>query len=360
MTEACRKQWKLLDSPRGEALYQRIRAEAERARRALSTEEQTTMSVAWNGKHAELQVTADMFERGAETLLQRLRTPVIRALKDSGVDVNQLDSIVLVGGATRMPVVRRAVTKMFGRFPDSRLNPDEAVALGAAVQAGLKQRDFALKEIVLTDVCPYTLGIEISELVPGVGLRGGIFAPLIERNTVVPASRSRQFSTLTDGQTIVQLRVYQGEARQVADNIRLGELKVPVPPRRAGEVSVDCRFSYDISGLLEIDVHVPITDERHQLVIFEDEEGMKGAEVQQRRARLAAIKIHPRDDAVNRATLARAARCYEELLGEPREQVGRWISQFEAALERQNPREIDGARQSFNNALDGVDGKVFL
>lgn len=360
MLESCRQQWRLPETPRSELLHQRVRAEAERARRQLSSQEQVTMSIAWNDKQAEHQVTTEAFERAAEPLLQRLRDPVVRALKDGGLDVSQLDSIVLVGGATRMPSVRRAVTKMFGRFPDSRLNPDEAVALGAAVQAGLKARDAALKEIVLTDVCPYTLGIEISEPVPGVGLRGGLFAPLIERNTVVPASRSKMFSTLTDGQTFVQVNVYQGEARQVTDNVKLGELKVPVPPRRAGEVSIDCRFSYDVSGLLEIDVHVPSTDERHQLVIFDDQDGMKREEVQQRREKLAALKVHPRDQDANRAALARAARCFEESLGEPRELVGRWTSQFEAVLERQHPREIEAARTALMQALDTVDGKVFL
>ncbi|WP_129647360.1 Hsp70 family protein [Peristeroidobacter agariperforans] len=360
MLESCRQQWHLPDTPRSELLYQRVRAEAERARRLLSSEEQTTMSISWNDKHAEHLVSTEQFERAAETLLQRLRVPVVRALKDGGIDASQLDSIVLVGGATRMPIVRRAVTRMFGRFPDSRLNPDEAVALGAAVQAGLKQRDAALNEIVLTDVCPYTLGIEISEVVAGVGLRGGLFAPLIERNTIVPASRSKQFSTLTDGQTFVHVNVYQGEARQVSDNVKLGELKVPVPPRRAGEVNIDCRFSYDVSGLLEIDVHVPLTDERHQLVILDDEDGTQREEVQQRRERLAALKIHPRDQDANRVALSRAARCFEESLGERRELVGRWMSQFEAVLERQDPREIEMARNAFMKALDGVDGEVFL
>jgi molecular chaperone HscC len=360
MLESCRQQWHLPDTPRSELLYQRVRAEAERARRQLSSDERTTMSIAWNDKQAEHQLSTEQFERAAEPLLQRLREPVVRALKDGGIDVGQLDSIVLVGGATRMPIVRRAVTKMFGRFPDSRLNPDEAVALGAAVQAGLKQRDAALNEIVLTDVCPYTLGIEVAEPVAGVGLRSGLFAPLIERNTVVPASRSKNFSTLTDAQTFVQVNIFQGESRQVSDNIKLGELKVPVPPRRAGEVSIDCRFSYDISGLLEIDVHVPLTNERHQLVILDDADGVKREEVQQRRERLAALKIHPRDQDANRAALARASRCFEESLGERRELVGRWTSQFEAVLERQDPREIDTARDAFMKALDGIDGEVFL
>ena len=361
MLEHCRKEWRLPpNSPRSAALYQRVRAEAERTRRALSQAEQATMSVAYNGKVAELAIAADVFEQSCESLMQRLRDPVVRALKDGGIDVNQLDSIVMVGGATRMPLVRRAVTKMFGRFPDTRLNPDEAVALGAAVQAGLKQRDAALKEVVLTDVCPYTLGVEIAEMVRGAGLRGGIFAPIIERNTIVPASRSKQFTTLVDGQPYVKVDVYQGEARLVSDNVKLGQLNVPVPPRPAGEVAIDCRFSYDISGLLEIDVHVPMTDEHHQLVILDDSEGMSSEEVQRRRERLAALKMHPREEHANVAALARGARCFEEALGDERAMIGRWILQFEGTLERQIPREIEQARTALMKALDSIDGKVFL
>src|SRR6202041_3178617 len=136
----------------------------------------------------------------------------VRALRDSNVDLDQLKEVVLVGGATRMPIVRRAVTRMFGRFPATDLNPDEAVALGAAVQAGLKARDAALKEVVMTDVCPYTLGVGVGERRPDGTIRSGIFAPIIERNTVVPTSRFKTFSTVEAGQRTVRFNVYQGEA----------------------------------------------------------------------------------------------------------------------------------------------------
>ena len=353
------KGWDLTARPQSGVLYERVRVQAERARRELTSADTATLRINWKDRIVEHEITTESFERSAEPLLQRLREPVLRALSDGNIHADHLDAIILVGGATRMPIVRRAVTKMFGRFPDTRLNPDEAVALGAAVQAGLKARDAALKEVVLTDVCPYTLGIEISETVQGASMRGGIFAPIIERNTVVPASRSRVFSTMHDGQVIVELNVYQGESRLVSENVHLGKLHVPVPRRRAGEVAIDCRFSYDISGLLEIDVHVPLTDERHQLVILDDKT-MSEAEVDKRRTELAAYKTHPRDQDANRAALARAARCYEQLLGEERAQVGQWISTFEAVLERQNPREIEASRTAFLKALDTIDGKSFL
>jgi molecular chaperone HscC len=358
--DACRMQWNMPEKSQNPLLYQKVRLEAERARRMLSSSEEATLSVVWNGKTADIPISTSDFEKRAEPLLQRLRDPVVRALKDGGIDPAELGSIVLVGGATRMPIVRRTVTKMFGRFPDTRLNPDEAVALGAAIQAGLKERDQALNEIVLTDVCPYSLGVEVSEPIAGAGLRNGLFEPIIERNTIVPASRSKLFHTLADGQSFLNINVYQGESRSVSENVKLGELRVPVPRKPAGQVSVDCRFTYDVSGLLEVDVHVPLTSEQFQLVIHDQEGDMDTNEVARRREQLAALKVHPREQEANRAALARAARCFEELLGDQRSQVGRWISQFESALERQDPREIALSREAFMKALDTVDGKVFL
>jgi molecular chaperone HscC len=159
----------LTERPRSGALYQHMRAQAETARRALSSAEQASMRLKQGERMLEHVISAMEFEKLAEPLLQRLREPVLRALKDGDIHSDQLDAVVLIGGSTRMPIVRRTVAKMFGRFPETGVNPDEAVALGAAVQAGLKARDSALKEVVLTDVCPYTLGVEVSEMVAGSG-----------------------------------------------------------------------------------------------------------------------------------------------------------------------------------------------
>jgi len=231
------------------AAYQRVREQAERCRRALSSAPEATMRVVWKDQEFKHTVSEAQFEKSAEALIERLRTPVLRALRDSEIRVDTLSEIVLVGGATRMPIVRRAVTKMFGRFPAAHINPDEAVALGAAVQAGLKARDAGLREVVLTDVCPYSLGVDTSERT-ATGLRSGIFAPIIERNTLIPASRERSFSPVDDQQTKVTFTVYQGESRNVNDNIALGNVSIPVPPGNASQTQVNVRFSYDINGLL--------------------------------------------------------------------------------------------------------------
>jgi molecular chaperone HscC len=259
-----------------------------------------------------------------------------------------------------MPVVRRAVTRMFGRFPAITVNPDEAVALGAAVMAGLKSRDEAIREVVMTDVCPYTLGVDSCARLPDGSVKSGLFSPVIERNTVVPASRVRTFRTLEAGQKTVVFKVLQGESRHVSENLQIGEIDIPMPPKSPAGTQLECRFSYDINGLIEVDLHVPVSGERRQLVIVDEDEGPGGDDLIKLREALAAIKIHPREAGPNRSALARASRLYETTLGATREWVGLLISEFETVLDRQDPRAIEPARMSLLKSLDTLEGETFL
>lgn len=337
-----------------------VRHAAERCRRALSKADAAPFALTWNGRTHETEVTGAEFEAQAKPLLARLRDPVLRSLRDSGVRVDALSEVVLVGGATRMPIVRRTITRMFGRFPNAAVHPDHAVALGAAVQAGLKARDAALDEIRLTDVSPFTLGVDTAVPDGRGGLRPGVFSPVIERNTPVPASRVQTYNTVQDNQTQVEFNIYQGEARDVRLNVHLGRLRVPVPRGPAGSVELECRFSYDTSSLLEVDVHVPTSGLAKNLVILDGEDEMPAAELEKRRAALAALKRHPREEAANTALLARAARAYEGFIGDRREAVGHWIAQFEAVLDAQDPRRIEEARGQLTAALDELEGERYL
>lgn len=341
------------------ALYQRLREAAERARRALTDSSPAEFGFVWKDRDRRFEVTADAFEQECEALLNRLRDPVLRSLRDSNMAFEALDEIILVGGATRMPLVRKAVTRMFGRFPSTSVNPDEAVARGAAVQAALKARDADLREVVLTDVCPYTLGVASAERHMGGRIVDGIFSPVLERNCVVPASREEVFSTLVDNQTAVRFPIYQGESRWVKDNVYLGEVTVPVPRAKAGATPITCRFSYDINGLLEVDLFVAETGARQQLVIV-DREGMSDAELATRRKELEKLKVHPRESDAIKATLARAGRCYEDRIGPERDYVGQLISQFEGVIEQQDPRACEEARVELSQILDRLEGKTFL
>ncbi|MDH7973330.1 molecular chaperone HscC [Sphingomonas sp. AR_OL41] len=337
-----------------------LRGAAERARRALTDADSATFTITAGEEQTSAVITADAFEQAAEPLLTRLRDPVLRSLRDSNIRAEDLSEIVLVGGSTRMPVVRRAITRMFGRFPNMTVNPDEAVALGAGVQAGLLSRDAALDEIRLSDVCPFTLGVEVNEQDARGVVRGGIFSPIIERNTPIPASRVRRYSNAQDNQTTITLNIFQGEARLVEGNVRLGSLPMAVPPRPRGHVAVDCRFSYDTSGLLEVDVEIVGTGMKQNLVIVDEVYAPSEIELAERRAALAALKVHPRDESANAALMARATRCYESFVGERREMIGHWIGTFESALDQQEPRAIAKLRDELTAALDQLEGERYL
>jgi molecular chaperone HscC len=335
-----------------------MREAAERTRRTLSDHDYADFQFVWKGEQHKCEITADEFEKQAEGLINRLREPVLRALRDGGIRSKELSEVVLVGGGTRMPLVRKTVTRLFGRFPNHSLHPDHAVALGAAVQAGLRTRNNDLKEVRMTDVCPFSLGVNSSERDQYGNMRTGIFTPIIERNRTIPTSKMQYFSTVVDNQREVRFGIYQGEARDVASNVKLGEVTVKIPAKPAGHVSVECRFSYDVSGLLEVDIHVPETGKREQVLL--GSEGLEKGDFEARRKMLSQLKIHPRDDTVNAAMMARAKRCFESLLGGERDYVGQLLLRFEGVLDRQEVREIEEFREYLKSELDRIEGERYL
>lgn len=342
-----------LSSERRAALLKRA---AEKTRHQLSTAREAEFTVTIGEERLATSVREEELERVCADLLQRLRDPVIRSLRDCGMDAGQLSEVVLVGGATRMPIVRRAITRMFGRFPDTTVHPDHAVALGACIQAGLLARDAALDEVRITDVCPYTLGIDIVQTDQYGNMQEGIFSPIIERNIPVPTSRVRRYRTVSANQQKIELNIFQGESRTVASNIKLGTLAVPVPPRPAGAINVDVRFSYDSSGLLEIDATVLETGLTRNLVIIDEEERPDQSEIEKRRKVLAGLKLHPREAAENIALIAQAERLYEDFIGERRKWMGVGLSQFLGALDSQDPHHIAEARTALLDLITSLEG----
>ncbi|WP_209349195.1 Hsp70 family protein [Pontixanthobacter sp. CEM42] len=328
---------------------------AERCRRALTTAHEADFSITIDDETFTTRITTEEFEETVEPLIRRLRDPVLRSLRDTGIDVKSLSEVVLVGGATRMPVARKALTRMFGRFPNHTVHPDHAVALGAAVQAGLLSNDQGLEEIRITDVAPFTLGIDSSDEDAHGQIHTGIFSPIIERNTPVPVSRMQVYSTMQANQTRIEIGVYQGEARDVRNNVKLGGMSVRVPPKPRGEEIVEVRFTYDTSGLLEVDTHVPSTGLTKNLIIVDEEDKRSKNEIASSRKALEKLKVHPRDEAENIAAMARAERCYEGFTGDVRDAIGGWITAFKGALDKQDPRIIADARKQLLAALDEIE-----
>ncbi|WP_198919995.1 molecular chaperone HscC [Pseudomonas chlororaphis] len=308
-----------------------------------------TQSLSWHHGDRSYEWTLDeaLALKIWEPLLARLRAPIEQALRDARLKPRDLDSLVLVGGATRMPAVQQMVATLFGRLPYRHLDPDTIVALGAATQAACKARDGAIEELILTDVCPYTLGISTSR---GEQVSGA-FSPIIERNTVIPTSRVQQFYTTHPHQAFIRIAVYQGERPWVRDNIFIDSFDVPLTPSEQIQ-SLDVRFSYDINGLLEVDVTLLASGERHSHSIDRSPTGLDAQSRQASHERLTALKIHPRDALPNRTLLARLERAWAQSLGDEREQIADWLGTFTAVLGGQQPTEIASHRTQLNKALD--------
>ncbi len=328
---------------------------AEELKQTLSAQDSATAQLAFAGETYRWQLDGETFAGQAAGLLSRLKKTVVQVLQDAQFDPRDLDHVILVGGATRMALVRQLATRMFGRFPRNELNPDEVVALGAGVQAGLIAEDRALDDIVLTDVMPYSLGVAVARRLEGGKTDDGYFMPLIERNAFVPVSVVETVETMSDNQDHIVIAVYQGEARRVSDNLLLDRMTVPVPARRAGEVKIDVRFTYTLDGILEVECKVQGESTASTLIIEKAPGVLSEEEIAERLRQLDGLKMHPRDVPENRQLLAEASRRYEQLLGQRRQLIDHYATQFEMALNRQDVRAIAAARDELRRALDMLD-----
>ena len=333
----------------------RVRNAVEAAKIELSRSDSASVTFRNGEETHRWQCSRDRFAELSKPLLDRLWNPVQRAMRDARLASRDLDAVLLVGGATRTPMVRSLVGRMLGQLPSSHLDPDKVVAMGAAIHAAMAAEDAALEDRVLTDVAPFTLGIETSMELERKKIVSGRFAPIIERNTLIPASRSEQFSTVENNQTVIEVPVYQGESRLVTNNVYLGKMEVSVPRMRAGEAVIDVRFTYDVNGILEVEVTVEKTGVKKRLVIEGNPGVMTQEQIEARFKELAPLKLHPRENMENRTMLARAERLYEEALGELREFIAEYMRVFETALGSQDPAVIDEARSNLSEFLDDVE-----
>lgn len=327
-----------------------LRKAAEKCKCAFSEGDEACMCCTVGNRPYIMHLTLGEYEQACEPLLQKLRRPIERSLRDANVTLDDIDQIVLVGGATKLPVVRRFVRKLFNRAPCVRINPDEAVALGAALQCGMKARDKEIKEVVLTDVCPFTLGTEV--LVDnGVFEEDGHYLPIIERNTVIPVSRTQTVYTAQDNQTRVNVKVLQGESRVAQNNLLLGEISIAVPPGPKGRESIDITYTYDVNSLLEVDVLVRSTGKRRKLLIQSGVNKLSDEEATARMEQLQYLKQNPREEEANRLILLRGERLYEEATSDQRVAIDRAMMDFERALKKQDRIEIEKARKRLSEFL---------
>ncbi len=310
------------------------------------------MSVKINNEIYEMELSLHDYEKALEPLYERIRIPVKKSLSDAHLKLSEIDKIVLVGGATKLPGVRRFVAKMFKNMPDTSVNPDEAVALGAAIQAAIKERDKSIKEVILTDVCPFTLGTEVVVDMGDHQYEDNHYCPIIERNTVIPVSRTERMYTIRDNQTMLNVNILQGESRFARNNIELGNLEVVVPKNKAGAESVDVTYTYDINSILEVEITVVSTGQKYKQIIKNNETDMTDEEIEQRFKELSYLKIHPRDQEENKLLLLRGEKLYSETLGMDRQEIDSKLKKFEIALQSQDKRIIEKERKELKEFLD--------
>ncbi|WP_417392103.1 Hsp70 family protein [Gimesia sp.] len=317
-------------------LVSRLKQECEAAKCALARE--TEVNIRIPNLQGEMEadatthtITREEFLEIVDPLVKRLARPIAKAVRDSRIAPQDFDSVILVGGATRMEAVRGFIREFFGVEPLCTHNPDEVVALGAAVQAALIQDDRAVEDMVMTDVCPFTLGTEI---IKEFGRRqvNGYYLPIIHRNTTIPVSREEVVGTVEPNQREMTINVYQGEGRKVEDNLFLGTMKVTgIPPGPSGK-PVHLRFTYDMNGILEVEAFVPETGKKFKTVLTQHARLTSKADIDAAVKKLQKLKFYPRDDVRNQHLVRYAERVIGEVSPFQRNDLESSIDFFEQAM----------------------------
>ena len=336
----------------------RLRQECETAKRDLAKNEKTKIRVPDDsGKYDDsksLSLTRESFSKISRKLVDRLKSPISKALRDGERNPDEIDDIILVGGSTRMVLLGDLVKEYFDREPQMDFNPDEVVALGAAVQAALIADDRAVEDMVMTDVCPFTLGVEVVKQF-GHQVVDGFFQPVINRNTTIPVSKEEVFSTVSPNQTEVKLRVFQGEGRKVKDNLELGELEIHgIPPGPPGQ-PVNVRFTYDINGLLEVEAIIPESGQRFKVVLTNHCSSMSDTELKRAVANLEKVKFYPRDELRNQRLVLFCERMVGEVSPMHRSQLESAIDQFEHAMAASDVTLFEATRSQLLQTLSFLD-----
>ena len=327
---------------------------SERMKRGLERSSEVTSTLEIGGSVHDFSMDVALFDDITAKLLGKLHRPIEKSLYDANIGANNIDRVILVGGATRMSSVRSLAAKIFRKLPERNIDPDHAIALGAAIQAGLVDKHEGLDDLVMTDVAPFSMGIETNHH-EGQNVIRGAFAPIIERNTILPASRRQYFSNSQDNQTLIELNIFQGEAAIATDNVHLGKLTVPIPPSKANQETIEVRFTYDVSGLLAVDVKVLSIDKMVSTVIDNLAAAMSKSEKAARLKAMEKLKISLRDDAPNIALVEQIKHLHEMLLGDDRKALMGLLGRFEAALESQDIRYIDKERTEIAAILEQIE-----
>lgn len=323
----------------------------------LSIDKVAEFSITLQGKSYEYQLTQEEYKEICKNLIKKMRLPIMRVLNDAKMAVTDIDQIILIGGATKSILVREVVSKLFRKIPYTQINPEEAVALGSGIQAALKHNQAMVDELIMTDVCAHTLGVEtVSQTQEGY--IEGIFAPIIERNTSIPASKVRTFYTISDNQSQVIFPIYQGEQPRANENLKIGELTINIPPSKAN-TPIDCRFSYDSNGLLEVSVS-DLRGNNQRVIIDNSGKFLTKEQIATSVKKMESLKIHPKDKSENRLLIAKLERLYAESTGTSREFIQSLLIGFNQVLQAQDVFEIQRYSTKLAKTIEQLERELWL
>ena len=344
---------------------QRLKEAAEKAKIELSSSEQTEVNLPYitadasGPKHFVQKITRAKLESLVEDLVDRSISPLETALKDANLSKDKIDDILLVGGQTRMPLVQKKVQDFFGKEPRKDLNPDEAVAIGAAIQGSVLSGD--TKDVLLLDVTPLTLGIETL---------GGVATPLIEKNTTIPTQKSQVFSTAEDNQTAVTVHVIQGERKQAAQNKSLGQFNLTdIPPAARGMPQIEVSFDLDANGILNVSAKDKNSGKEQSIVIkassgLSDEDIEKMVKDAEANAEDDAkfeelVKVKNNADMLCHATRKTVSDSGDKLSDDEKEQIEVAVASLEEAAKAENIEQIEEATKTLNDVLTPLSSKLY-